>query len=68
MLLLMLGLTLMSWVLLAFMSGGCDGSACALDRQVVPDVPDTPLLTIFVSVANYRDPECKDTLQVRAVF
>ena len=68
MLLLMLGLTVMSWVLLAFMSGGCDGSACAPHRQVVTDVPEPPLLAIFVSVASYRDPECKDTLQVWALF
>ena len=68
MLLLMLGLTAMSWVLLAFMSGGCDGSACALDRQIVSDVPEPPLLTFFVSVASYRDPECKDTMQVWALF
>ena len=68
MLLLVLGLTVMSWVLLAFMSGGCDGNACAHERQIVPDVPEPPLLSIFVSVASYRDPECKDTMQVWAPF
>ena len=64
MLLLMLGLTVMSWVLLATTSGGCDGNACAHESQIVPDVPKPPLLSIFVSVASYRDPECKDTMQV----
>lgn len=63
MLLLTLGLTVMSWVLLAFMSGQCEGLACHPSRNVTSEAPEVPPLTIFVSVASYRDSECKDTMQ-----
>jgi len=63
MLLLTIGLAISSWVLLAFMSGGCDGIKCELGRQAIPQTEEVAPLTIFVSVASYRDSECKDTMQ-----
>ena len=69
MLLLTIGLTVMSWVLLAYMSGRCSGVSCAAESTVIPSkviaqTNDMPPLTIFVSVASYRDSECKTTMQV----
>ena len=78
MLLLTIGLTVMSWVLLAYMSGGCGEVPCPIESQAIESTAvqsvavesratvqedDTPPLTIFVSVASYRDSECKTTMQ-----
>lgn len=73
MLLLTIGLTVMSWVLLANMSGGCGEVPCpiqskaientAIESKTTVKTDDTPPLTIFVSVASYRDSECKSTMQ-----
>ena len=58
-LLLAVGLTASSWLALAFLPAVCEGPACQS-----PAEPEVPPLTIFVSVAAYRDRECKGTLQV----
>ncbi len=74
MLLLTIGLTVMSWVLLAYMSGGCGAVPCptegtppieskAIEAKAIVEIDDVPPLTIFVSVASYRDSECKTTMQ-----
>jgi hypothetical protein len=68
MLLLTIGLSIMSWVLLALVSGRCDGVTCEPVRQAVEVVDEVPPLTIFVSIASYRDDECKDTVQARALY
>lgn len=59
-LLLAVGLTASSWLMLAFISTDCTQSDC-----LEPLTEQEPPLTIFVSVASYRDPECKTTMQVR---
>ena len=63
MLLLTIGLTVMSWVLLAYMSGGCGNSPCTTEITPIVQTEDVAPLTIFVSVASYRDSECKSTMQ-----
>ena len=68
MLLLTIGLTVMSWVLLAYMSGGCGKAPCATELTPIVQTEEVQTeevapLTIFVSVASYRDSECKSTMQ-----
>ena len=71
-LLLALGLTASSWLMLAFLPVGCEGAACqpapiaaaAAAAAAAAVEQEPPPLTIFVSVASYRDWECKHTLQV----
>ncbi len=57
-LLLAVGLTASSWLMLAFISTDCTQPHC-----LQPPPQQEPPLTIFVSVASYRDPECKTTMQ-----
>lgn len=45
--------------MLAFLSTECTQPECL--QPVAEELP----LTIFVSIASYRDPECKTTMQAR---
>ena len=64
MLLLTLGLTVMSGVLMAYMSGDCNKAPSATEIVRVEQKEEPLPLSIFVSVASYRDSECKTTMQV----
>ncbi|EIE19504.1 hypothetical protein COCSUDRAFT_61172 [Coccomyxa subellipsoidea C-169] len=56
-LLVAVGLTASSWLMLAFLQTECNHPEC------FQPVSEEPPLTIFVSIASYRDPECKTTMQ-----